>query len=268
MSSSMNFDPASTLSSDAPSAGAAGERKAPLLAIQGLSKHFGQLEVLRNIDLELKAGQVLSIIGPSGSGKSTLLRCINALELPDSGSILMEGKALSARERRARTGMIFQRFNLFPHLTVLQNLIEAPVHVKGIPRETASARAISLLGRMGLADKRDAYPAHLSGGQQQRAAIARALCMDPEILLCDEPTSALDPELVGEVLSVLSDLAARRMTMLIVTHEMTFARDVSDQIVFLDGGAVIEKGPPEEIFERPRTERLKSFLERMPRAAR
>ncbi len=247
--------------------GPAGSAPEPLLRIRALSKNFGPLPVLKGVSLELRAGTVMSIIGPSGSGKSTLLRCINALETPDTGSIEMDGSALPPRLRRARTGMIFQRFNLFPHLSVLENLIEAPVHVKGESRPQAVDRALALLDRMGLAAKRDVYPSHLSGGQQQRVAIARALCMDPEILLCDEPTSALDPELTGEVLRELSDLAARRMTMLVVTHEMGFARSVSNEVAFLDGGTIIEKGPPEEIFERPRSGRLKAFLERMPRAS-
>jgi polar amino acid transport system ATP-binding protein len=237
----------------------------PLLSVRGLEKRFGSLEVLKGIDLDVGSGEVVSIIGPSGSGKSTLLRCINALEKPEAGAILIEGRALTGPERRAKTGMIFQRFNLFPHLSVLENLMEAPLRVAGLPRAEAQNRALGLLERMGLADKRGAYPSTLSGGQQQRVAIARALCMDPEILLCDEPTSALDPELVGEVLAVLSDLAARRMTMIVVTHEMGFARGVSDRVVFMDGGSIVEEGSPERVFDAPESPRLRAFLERMPR---
>jgi ABC-type polar amino acid transport system ATPase subunit len=237
----------------------------PLLSVRGLEKRFGNLEVLKGIDLDVDSGEVVSIIGPSGSGKSTLLRCVNALEEPEAGAILIEGRALAGPERRAKTGMIFQRFNLFPHLSVLENLMEAPLRVARLPRSEAQDRALGLLERMGLADKRGAYPSTLSGGQQQRVAIARALCMDPEILLCDEPTSALDPELVGEVLAVLSDLAARRMTMIVVTHEMGFARNVSDRVVFMDGGLIVEEGNPERLFDAPESPRLRAFLERMPR---
>jgi polar amino acid transport system ATP-binding protein len=240
-------------------------KKPPMLSVRGLWKRFGNLEVLKGIDLDLSAGEVVSVIGPSGSGKSTLLRCINALEKPEAGAILIEGRALAGPERRAKTGMIFQRFNLFPHLTVLENLMEAPLRVKGLPRSKAQDRALELLERMALSEKRDAYPSRLSGGQQQRVAIARALCMDPEILLCDEPTSALDPELVGEVLEVLSDLATRRMTMIVVTHEMEFARVVSDRIVFMDGGSVLEEGKPEQVLDDPESPRLRAFLEKMPR---
>lgn len=236
----------------------------PMLRVRGLKKRFGSLEVLRGIDLDVAAGEVISVIGPSGSGKSTLLRCINTLEKPEAGTIEIEGRLLHGAERRAKTGMIFQHFNLFPHFTVLENLIEAPVHVKGMDKADAVGRALALLDRMGLADKRDAYPARLSGGQQQRVAIARALAMDPEILLCDEPTSALDPELVGEVLAVLSDLALRRMTMLVVTHEMGFAREVSDRVVFMDSGAILEEGPPGRVLNAPENPRLRSFLDRMP----
>jgi len=236
----------------------------PMLRVRGLKKRFGSLEVLRGIDLDVAAGEVISVIGPSGSGKSTLLRCINTLEKPEAGTIEIEGRLLHGAQRRAKTGMIFQHFNLFPHFTVLENLIEAPVHVKGMDKAEAVGRALALLDRMGLADKRDAYPARLSGGQQQRVAIARALAMDPEILLCDEPTSALDPELVGEVLAVLSDLALRNMTMLVVTHEMGFAREVSDRVVFMDSGAILEEGPPGRVFNAPENPRLRSFLDRMP----
>lgn len=239
-------------------------KRPPMLGVRGLKKRFGSLEVLKGIDLDVASGEVVSIIGPSGSGKSTLLRCVNALEEPEAGSILIEGRDLAAPERRAKTGMIFQRFNLFPHLSVLENLMEAPLRVRGLSRPEAQDRALELLGRMGLSDKRGAYPSRLSGGQQQRVAIARALCMDPEILLCDEPTSALDPELVGEVLQVLSDLAARRMTMIVVTHEMGFARKVSDRVVFMDGGSIVEEGIPERIFDAPESPRLRAFLEKMP----
>ena len=239
--------------------------KPPMLSVRGLKKRFGSLEVLKGIDLDVAPGEVVSVIGPSGSGKSTLLRCVNALERPEAGTILIEGRALSGPERRAKTGMIFQHFNLFPHLTVLENLMEAPLRAKGLPRSEAQDRALGLLERMGLSDKRDAYPSRLSGGPQQRVAIARALCMEPELLLCDEPTSALDPELVGEVLEVLSDLAAQRMTMIVVTHEMGFARGVSDRVVFMDGGSIIEEGIPERVFEAPRNPRVRAFLEKMPR---
>jgi polar amino acid transport system ATP-binding protein len=251
---------------------------APVIRIEGLRKGFGRLDVLKGIDLEVARGEVVSVIGPSGSGKSTLLRCINTIERPEGGRIEIGGRPIACpgpdgspariperelKALRGRTGMVFQHFNLFPHLSVLGNLIEAPMTVKGLSRAEAEPLALELLDRVGLADKRDAWPSRLSGGQQQRVAIARALCMEPDILLCDEPTSALDPELVGEVLEVLKGLASRDMTMLVVTHEMEFAREVSDRVLFMDGGLVLEEGPPARIFSSPEHARVRAFLERM-----
>ncbi|MER3452354.1 MAG: ectoine/hydroxyectoine ABC transporter ATP-binding protein EhuA [Acidimicrobiia bacterium] len=250
----------------------------PVLRAEGVRKRFGRLEVLRGIDLEVARREVCVVIGPSGSGKSTLLRCINHLEKIDAGRIWVCGELVGYREaggrlyelrerevaqRRARIGMVFQRFNLFPHRTALENVIEAPVHVKGVPKPVALARARELLDRVGLADKADAYPAQLSGGQQQRVAIARALAMDPELMLFDEPTSALDPELVGEVLDVMKHLASEGMTMVVVTHEMGFAREVGDTCVFMDAGVVVESGPPKEILANPRHERTRAFLSKV-----
>lgn len=246
-----------------------------ILEIQNLHKQFGKLEVLKGIDLQVEKGEVLVIIGPSGSGKSTLLRCLNYLDQPTSGRVLFKGEQVGHREvegrvvplpesvldqQRSRMGMVFQRFNLFPHLSALQNVIEAPIQVKKMPKEQAEALGMRLLTRVGLADKRDQYPPRLSGGQQQRVAIARALAMEPEVMLFDEATSALDPELVGEVLQVMKDLAHEGMTMLVVTHEMGFAREVGNRVVFMDGGVLVEQGPPEQIFTSPQHPRTREFL--------
>ena len=244
-----------------------------IVAVRGLRKSFGALEVLRGIDLDVAPSEVVCIIGRSGSGKSTLLRCINFLEEPDAGTIAVAGIALSAHERkrehaahlielRTRVGMVFQSYNLFPHMSVLANLIEAPTVVGRQPKAQAHAAAEALLERVGLSDKRDAYPATLSGGQAQRVAIARALAMQPQVMLFDEPTSALDPSLTFEVLEVMRDLARDGMTMLIVTHELGFAREVADRIVFLDEGAIVEEGPPELCLVTPKDARTRRFLDR------
>lgn len=249
---------------------------AQAIAVTDIHKRFGPLEVLKGISLTASEGDVIAIIGGSGSGKSTLLRCINMLELPSAGSVSIHGETIKMRTDghgglmpsdrkqvqriRTRLGMVFQSFNLWQHMTILENVIEAPVHVLGVPKAEAIERAETLLRRVGLFEKRDAYPAFLSGGQQQRAAIARALAIQPLVMLFDEPTSALDPELVGEVLSVIGDLAAEKRTMLLVTHEMKFARNVANHIVFLHGGLIEEQGPPEAIFEDPKSERLKKFI--------
>ncbi len=251
----------------------------PLIEIDGLHKAFGDLHVLNGNDLVVREGEVTVLIGPSGSGKSTLLRCINQLEEPTAGRVRIDGvtqgyaeqpradgrwQRLSPRQiaaQRARIGMVFQRFNLFPHLTALGNVTEAPVQVLGRPRAQAEAAARELLERVGLADRADHYPSELSGGQQQRVAIARALAMEPELMLFDEPTSALDPELVAEVLAVLKDLAEGGMTMVVVTHEMGFAREVADQVIFMADGRILEQGTPEQVIEHPRSERLKGFLD-------
>ncbi len=248
---------------------------APMVKVEGVHKRFGRLEVLRGIDLVVERGEVAVVIGPSGSGKSTLLACINHLEKIDAGRIWVDGelvgyrqdgdKLFELRERevaaqRARIGMVFQRFNLFPHMTALQNVMEAPVQVRGVPPHEAARRARELLDRVGLADKPGAYPAQLSGGQQQRVAIARALAMDPKLMLFDEPTSALDPELVGDVLDAMRQLARDGMTMIVVTHEMGFAREVGDHLVFMDAGVVVEQGPLREMLASPRQERTRAFL--------
>ena len=246
----------------------------PVLRVDGVSKSFDGLEVIRNVSLEVHTGETISILGPSGSGKSTLLRCINWLETPDRGDVFLAGKRVGRKEDgqlmsdrelagvRTQMGMVFQSFNLWPHFTVLQNVIEAPVHVLFMPKDEATARAERLLDKVGLAAKRDAYPYSLSGGQKQRVAIARALAMSPAVMLFDEPTSSLDPELVGEVLSVIRDLAGEGMTMIVVTHEMGFARDVCQEVVFMDDGQVVEQSSPEEFFTNPRTERAQRFLTR------
>ncbi|MFF2547886.1 amino acid ABC transporter ATP-binding protein [Kitasatospora sp. NPDC058063] len=249
-----------------------------VLSARKVRKRFGDLEVLRGIDLEVRAGEVLCVIGPSGSGKSTLLRCFNHLEKIDAGRIEVDGEPVGyesygasgsrlrerrprdIRHQRERIGMVFQRFHLFPHRTALQNVMEGPIAVKGRPRGEAERRARELLARVGLADRADHYPAQLSGGQQQRVAIARALAMEPTLMLFDEPTSALDPELVGEVLGVMRDLARSGMTMIVVTHEMGFAREVADRVVFMDQGAVVEAGSPAEVFTAPRHDRTRAFL--------
>ncbi|HIY23828.1 MAG TPA: amino acid ABC transporter ATP-binding protein [Candidatus Brachybacterium merdigallinarum] len=235
------------------------------IVIKDLHKSFGDNEVLTGIDLEVAEGEVVAVIGPSGSGKSTLLRCVNRLEEINSGSIVVDGIDLSAPEVRIdevrqRIGMVFQHFNLFPHMTVRENITLAPVELRRMTRSEADERARTLLERVGLADKIDAKPASLSGGQKQRVAIARALAMDPEVMLFDEATSALDPEMVGEVLAVIGDLAEGGMTMVLVTHEMGFAREVSDRTVFMDGGVIVEGGAPSEVFGNPRSERLQDFL--------
>jgi ABC-type polar amino acid transport system ATPase subunit len=235
-----------------------------ILRIEGLRMAFGAQEVLRGVDLSVEEGESVAIIGPSGSGKSTLLRCLNRLEQPTGGHMQFEGRPFIAgsdlNALRARMGMVFQHFNLFPHMTVLGNIVEAPIHVQRMPRAEAEAQARDLLRKVGLADKTEAYPVQLSGGQKQRVAIARCLAMQPRLLLLDEVTSALDPELVGEVLAVIRDLARQGMTMLIVTHEMNFARDVADRVIFMDHGLIVEEGNPEEIFRSPRNERLQRFL--------
>ncbi|WP_443034072.1 amino acid ABC transporter ATP-binding protein [Streptomyces sp. CA2R106] len=247
----------------------------PLVRVRGLRKSYGAHTVLDGVDLDVREGEVTVLLGPSGSGKSTLLRCVNHLERPDAGFVeiggelvgyrhdggrLHELRARAVTRQRADVGMVFQQFNLFPHLTVLGNIVEAPVAVRGVPRKQAAARARELLERVGLAGREDSYPRQLSGGQQQRVAIARALAMDPRLLLFDEPTSALDPELVGEVLAVIQDLAVSGMTMIVVTHEIGFARKAADTVVFLDGGRIIESGAPADVLSAPQHERARSFL--------
>ena len=244
----------------------------PMIRLRDLRKRFGRTEVLHGIDLDVSAGEVLVLIGPSGSGKSTLLRCINQLETPSDGEVWVAGeqvnrgdlshRALQRHLNRVRThmGMVFQQFNLFPHKTVLENIVEAPLQVLGRSREEAQGSAEELLAKVGLSDKRDAYPNNLSGGQQQRVAIARALAMTPEVMLFDEVTSALDPELVGEVLKVMEELAAEGMTMIVVTHEMGFAERVADRVVFMADGVIVEQGVPREIFSAPQEERTQRFL--------
>jgi polar amino acid transport system ATP-binding protein len=252
----------------------AAPEEVPVLQVDNVSKSFDGLEVVRNVSLEVHTGETISILGPSGSGKSTLLRCINWLEKPDRGDVFLAGKRVGRKEGgqlmsdkelagvRTQMGMVFQSFNLWPHFTVLQNVIEAPVHVLFMSKDEAITRAEQLLEKVGLAAKRDAYPYSLSGGQKQRVAIARALAMSPTVMLFDEPTSSLDPELVGEVLSVMRDLAAEGMTMVVVTHEMSFARDVCQEVVFMNDGQVVEQSSPEEFFTNPRTERAQRFLVR------
>jgi polar amino acid transport system ATP-binding protein len=250
----------------------------PLLRARDVRKSFGSLEVLKGVDVDVRAGEVLAILGPSGSGKSTFLRCLNHIEGIDGGSVRVEGELLGYREdgrrvrrlreseiarQRRRIGMVFQQFNLFPHMTVLQNVTDAPIGVNGEPRAEAERHGVELLERVGLADKVDAYPKSLSGGQQQRVAIARALAMRPKLMLFDEPTSALDPELIGEVLKVIADLAASGMTMVIVTHEMRFARQVADRAVFMDAGRIVEEGPAARVLDTPRHPRTRAFLSRM-----
>ncbi|MGW0007025.1 amino acid ABC transporter ATP-binding protein [Nocardia grenadensis] len=250
----------------------------PMVRADRVCKSFGALRVLEGISLDVRHGEVLCLIGPSGSGKSTFLRCINHLEQIDAGRLYVDGELVGYREKggklyelhprdaarqRREIGMVFQHFNLFPHRTVLANIIEAPVQVKKVRRADAVARAEELLDRVGLADKANAYPAQLSGGQQQRVAIARALAMDPKLMLFDEPTSALDPELVGEVLTVMRELAASGMTMIVVTHEMGFAREVADRLVFMDAGVVVEAGPPDDVLTTPAQDRTRAFLSRL-----
>ncbi len=250
----------------------------PMVLAENVHKRYGTLEVLKGIDLVVQPGEVMVVIGPSGSGKSTFLRCINHLERINAGRLSVDGELVGYRERngrlhelrdrdvcrkRADIGMVFQRFNLFPHMTALENVLEAPVKVRKQPRASARASAVALLERVGLADKQAAYPNQLSGGQQQRVAIARALAMQPKLMLFDEPTSALDPELVGEVLQVMRDLAVEGMTMVVVTHEIGFAREVGDQLVFMDGGVVVEAGDPRTVLGNPQHERTKAFLSKV-----
>ncbi|PLT27855.1 amino acid ABC transporter ATP-binding protein [Peribacillus deserti] len=239
-----------------------------MIKIDNLHKHFGKLEVLKGINTGIKEGEVVAIIGPSGSGKSTFLRCINLLEQPTEGTIWIKGEEVTSKKTnilkvRAKVGMVFQHFHLFPHKTVLQNLTYAPVKVKGLSKKEAEEKARDLLRRVGLAEKADEYPNRLSGGQKQRVAIARALAMDPEVMLFDEPTSALDPEMVKEVLEVMKSLAHTGMTMAIVTHEMGFAREVADRVLFLDGGQLVEDAEPAEFFSSPKTQRAKDFLQKV-----
>ncbi|MEU3492337.1 amino acid ABC transporter ATP-binding protein [Kitasatospora sp. YST-16] len=249
-----------------------------LVKAEGVRKSYGPLEVLKGIDLEVRAGEVFCLVGPSGSGKSTFLRCINHLEKINAGRLSVDGNLVGYREKGGRLyelkdsevalqrrdiGMVFQRFNLFPHMTVVENIIEAPVQVKGTGKAAAKEKARELLARVGLADKADNYPAQLSGGQQQRVAIARALAMEPKLMLFDEPTSALDPELVGDVLDVMRQLARDGMTMIVVTHEMAFAREVGDALVFMDGGVVVESGHPRDVLTNPQHDRTKAFLSRV-----
>ncbi|MDK4294533.1 amino acid ABC transporter ATP-binding protein [Corynebacterium segmentosum] len=247
----------------------------PMISAQNVHKSFGQFEVLKGIDLEVQPGEVACLLGPSGSGKSTFLRCVNHLDKATAGRLYVDGELIGYREKngilyeisekqaaqqRSDIGMVFQSFNLFPHRTVIENIIEAPMQVKKVPEDKARKRAMELLDEVGLAAKADNYPVQLSGGQQQRVAIARAVAMDPKLMLFDEPTSALDPELVGEVLRVMKDLAAQGMTMLVVTHEMGFAREVADKIFFMDGGVVLESGTPAEVLDNPQQPRTKEFL--------
>ncbi len=249
-----------------------------MVKAEGVHKRFGRQEVLRGITLEVRAGEVMCLLGPSGSGKSTFLRCINHLEKIDAGLLSVDGELVGYRaigdrlhelreseiaRKRSEIGMVFQHFNLFPHMTALENVTCAPIRVKRLPREQARSRARELLDRVGLADKHDAYPAQLSGGQQQRVAIARALAMEPKLMLFDEPTSALDPELVGEVLQAMQQLAREGMTMIVVTHEMGFAREVADTVVFMDAGVVVESGRPAEVLANPRHERTREFLSKV-----
>ena len=239
-----------------------------MLSVRGLTKSFEGVDVLRGVDADVNRGDVICVIGPSGSGKSTFLRCLNLLEKPSGGQIFFEGIELTGKKvdldrHRQKMGMVFQQFNLFPHMTILENLTCAPMLLKKIPREQAEEKAMSLLSRVGLADRAGAYPAQLSGGQKQRVAIVRALCMEPDVMLFDEPTSALDPEMVGEVLDVMKELARAGMTMVVVTHEMGFAREVSSRVLFLDGGVIAEEGAPQQIFGAPKSERLRSFLNKV-----
>ena len=253
-------------------------KTAPMVKAQQVCKSFGALNVLKGIDLEVARGEVLCMVGPSGSGKSTFLRCINHLEEVNAGRLYVDGDLIGYRERggklhemspkdaakqRREIGMVFQHFNLFPHRTALENVMEAPVQVKRVKKSAAIERARDLLEQVGLSDKATAYPAQLSGGQQQRVAIARALAMDPKLMLFDEPTSALDPELVGEVLAVMKKLASEGMTMVVVTHEMGFAREVANELVFMDGGVVVEHGNPRELLSNPQEERTKAFLSKV-----
>ncbi len=239
-----------------------------MISVKNLSKSFGELQVLKNIDLEIEKGEKVVIIGPSGSGKSTLLRCLNLLEKPTSGKIFLENTEITDKKQnidriRRRMGMVFQNFNLFPHMTVTENITLAPVMTKKLTKAEATEKAMKLLERVGLSDKANAYPAQLSGGQKQRIAIVRALAMDPEVMLFDEPTSALDPEMVGEVLEVMRELAENNMTMVVVTHEMAFAREAATRVLFMDEGHILEDAPPEKFFECPENPRVKEFLSKI-----
>ena len=239
-----------------------------LIKVEGLEKAFGEVEVLKGIDIEIKKGEVVVIIGPSGCGKSTFLRTLNLLEDPTGGHVYFEGTDITDPKtnvnlHRQKIGMVFQQFNLFPHMTVLKNMTIAPMKLLKLSKEEAEKRALELLDRVGLKDRADSYPSQLSGGQKQRVAIVRALCMQPEVMLFDEPTSALDPEMVGEVLEVMKSLANEGMTMAVVTHEMGFAREVADRVLFIDQGIIMEQGAPEEIFSNPKSPRLKDFLSKV-----
>ena len=239
-----------------------------MINVKDLKKIFNGNEALKGVSVEINKGDVMCIIGPSGSGKSTFLRCLNLLERPDGGQVIFEGDDLTDKRvdlnlHRQKMGMVFQQFNLFPHMTVLENLTCAPMMLKKTSREAAEKMAMDYLQRVGLADRADAYPNQLSGGQKQRIAIVRALCMEPDVMLFDEPTSALDPEMVGEVLDVMKELARQGMTMVVVTHEMGFAREVGNRVLFMDNGLIVEEGTPAEIFEHPKSDRLKSFLSKV-----
>ncbi len=239
-----------------------------IIEVRNLHKSFDDVEVLKGIDIDIHKGDVLCVIGASGSGKSTFLRCLNLLESANSGNIIFDGvdlmeKGVDLNKHRQKMGMVFQQFNLFPHMTILKNMTLAPVMLKLMSKEEAEKRAMSLLARVGLADRAEDYPAMLSGGQKQRVAIVRALCMNPDVMLFDEPTSALDPEMVGEVLDVMKELANEGMTMIVVTHEMGFAREVANRVIFLDGGVIAEDGTPHDIFDEPKTQRLRSFLSKV-----
>ena len=244
------------------------EEGKPLIQVKGLGKAFGKTQVLKDISVDIHKGDVVFVVGPSGSGKSTFLRCLNRLEEPTEGNIYFEGvdildKGTDIDRHRQKMGMVFQSFNLFPHMTILKNLTIAPMKLQKKSREEAEGAAMELLARVGLADRAEAYPSQLSGGQKQRIAIVRALCMKPDIMLFDEPTSALDPEMVGEVLNVMRDLARDKMTMVVVTHEMGFAREIATRVMFMDGGNFVEEAPPEEFFGNPKNDRLKSFLSKV-----
>ncbi len=239
-----------------------------MLKVKNLYKSFGDHEVLKDINENIKKGEVVCVIGPSGSGKSTFLRCLNLLEEPTAGEVYLDDELINTpkidiNQARQKLGMVFQNFNLFPHKTVLQNITMAPINVLGMPQEDAEKKAKALLETVGLSDKADAYPRSLSGGQQQRVAIARALAMEPEAMLFDEPTSALDPEMVGDVLAVMKELASQGMTMVIVTHEMGFAREVADRVIFMDEGTIVEEGTPADIFDNPKEDRVKDFLSKV-----
>lgn len=244
------------------------EKREPLIQVQNLGKSFGNIEVLKDITVDIYKGDVVFVVGPSGSGKSTFLRCLNRLEEPTKGHIYFEGTDITdpkidIDKHRQKMGMVFQQFNLFPHMDIMKNLTLAPMKLQGKSQQEAEAEAMRLLERVGLADRAHAYPSQLSGGQKQRIAIVRALCMKPDVMLFDEPTSALDPEMVGEVLNVMRDLAAEKMTMVVVTHEMGFAREVATRVMFMDGGYFMEEAAPEEFFSNPKNERLKSFLSKV-----